>query len=105
MDSDDPIRRQVIPRPERQAFTAMMEDSLAEDRHSPGAGPRPSLPRPGADAGDHAVRQLLPLLHALAASSATPAQNFSRSDYDAQIDYLRRTPQVRDVLLSAVAIR
>jgi lysine 2,3-aminomutase len=29
-----------------------------------------------------------------------PNQTFSRSDFDAQIDYLKRTPQVRDVLLS-----
>src|SRR4029453_5281418 len=42
IDPDDPnapIRRQVIPPArEQQAFTAMMEDSLAEDRHSPVAG-------------------------------------------------------------------
>ncbi|HSS36305.1 MAG TPA: lysine 2,3-aminomutase, partial [Patescibacteria group bacterium] len=38
-DPDDPIRRQVIPLGrEQQAFTAMMEDSLAEDRHSPVPG-------------------------------------------------------------------
>ena len=38
-DPDDPIRRQVIPLGrEHQAFTAMMEDSLAEDRHSPVPG-------------------------------------------------------------------
>ena len=38
-DPNDPIRRQVIPLGrEQQAFTAMMEDSLAEDRHSPVPG-------------------------------------------------------------------
>jgi hypothetical protein len=38
-DPDDAIRRQVIPLGrEQQAFTAMMEDSLAEDRHSPVPG-------------------------------------------------------------------
>ena len=38
-DPTDPIRRQVIPLGrEQQAFTAMMEDSLAEDRHSPVPG-------------------------------------------------------------------
>ena len=38
-DPDYPVRRQVIPRSEEmQAFTAMMEDSLAEDRHSPVPG-------------------------------------------------------------------
>ena len=44
----------------------MMEDSLAEDRHSPVPGPRPSLPGPGPDAGHDPVRELLPLLHAVA---------------------------------------
>src|SRR5512136_2383392 len=35
-DPDDPIRCQIIPRyEEMEAFTAQMEDSLAEDRHSP----------------------------------------------------------------------
>jgi lysine 2,3-aminomutase len=29
-----------------------------------------------------------------------PTQNFNRRDFEAQLDYLRRTPQVRDVLLS-----
>ena len=63
-DPNDPIRRQVIPLGrEQQAFTAMMEDSLAEDRHSPVPGPRPPLPGPGADAGHDPVRELLPLLH------------------------------------------
>ena len=27
-------------------------------------------------------------------------QNFNSKDFEAQLDYLRRTPQVRDVLLS-----
>jgi len=37
--SHDPIRRQVIPTDcEHEAFTSMMEDSLAEDRHSPVPG-------------------------------------------------------------------
>jgi len=35
-DPNDPLRRQVIPTAgEVDAFTGMMEDSLAEDRHSP----------------------------------------------------------------------
>src|SRR3990172_8094752 len=38
-DPDDPIRKQVIPTAlEMAPFTAMMEDSLAEDRHSPVPG-------------------------------------------------------------------
>ncbi len=66
-DPDDPIRRQVIPLGrEQEAFTAMMEDSLAEDRHSPGARARSSLPGPGPDAGHDPVRVVLPVLHAVA---------------------------------------
>ena len=38
-DTDDPIRRQIIPLGrELRSFTGMMEDSLAEDRHSPVPG-------------------------------------------------------------------
>src|SRR3989337_1859296 len=38
-DPDDPIRKQVVPTAsEMVPFTAMMEDSLAEDRHSPVPG-------------------------------------------------------------------
>ena len=29
-----------------------------------------------------------------------PRATFSKKDFDAQIDYLQKTPQVRDVLLS-----
>ncbi len=66
-DPNDPIRRQVMPLgDEQQAFTAMMEDSLREDRALPGPGAGAPLSRSSADAGDHAVRLVLPLLHALA---------------------------------------
>ena len=38
-DPNDPTRLQIIPRAEEmESFTAMMEDSLAEDRHSPVPG-------------------------------------------------------------------
>ena len=38
-DPDDPVRRQVIPTADEIVpFTGMMEDSLAEDRHSPVPG-------------------------------------------------------------------
>ena len=38
-DSEDPIRKQIIPTArEMVPFTAMMADSLAEDRHSPVPG-------------------------------------------------------------------
>jgi lysine 2,3-aminomutase len=99
-DPDDPIRRQVIPLGrEHQAFTAMMEDSLAEDRHSPVPGLVHRYPD-----------RVLMLVTTQCASYCRyctrsrivgdPTQNFNRRDHEAQLDYLRRTPQVRDVLIS-----
>lgn len=99
-DPDDPIRRQVIPLGrELRAFTGMMEDSLAEDRHSPVPGLVHRYPD-----------RVLMLVTTQCASYCRfctrsrivgdPAQNFSRKEHEAQLDYLRRTPQVRDVLIS-----
>src|SRR5260221_11839664 len=99
-DPDDPIRRQVIPLGrEQQAFTAMMEDSLAEDRHSPVPGLVHRYPD-----------RVLMLVTTQCASYCRyctrsrivgdPTQNFNRRDHEAQLEYLRRTPQVRDVLIS-----
>jgi len=99
-DPDDPVRRQVIPRSEEmQAFTAMMEDSLAEDRHSPVPGLVHRYP-------DRAL-MLVTTQCASYCRYCTrsrivgdPGQTFSQTDFDLQIEYLKRTPQVRDVLLS-----
>jgi lysine 2,3-aminomutase len=99
-DPNDPIRRQVIPTGrEAQAFTSMMEDSLAEDRHSPVPGLVHRYPD-----------RVLMLVTTQCASYCRyctrsrivgdPTQNFNRKDHEAQLDYLRRTPQVRDVLIS-----
>jgi len=99
-DPDDPIRRQIIPRAEEmQAFTAMMEDSLSEDRHSPVPGLVHRYPD-----------RVLMLVTTQCASYCRyctrarivgdPAAQFSRAEFEMQIDYLKRTPQVRDVLLS-----
>ena len=98
-DPNDPIRRQVIPLGrEQQAFTAMMEDSLAEDRHSPVPGLVHRYPD-----------RVLMLVTTQCASYCRyctrsrivgdPTQNFNRRDHEAQLEYLRRTPQVRDVLI------
>ncbi len=66
-DPDDPIRKQVIPLSEEmQSFTAMMEDSLAEDRHSPVPGLVHRYPDRVLDAGNNSMRVVLPLLYALA---------------------------------------
>lgn len=99
-DPHDPIRRQIIPTAgEINAFTGMMEDSLAEDRHSPVPGLVHRYPD-----------RVLMLVTTQCASYCRyctrarivgdPNQTFSRSEFDAQIEYLRRTPQVRDVLIS-----
>ena len=66
-DPDDPIRRQVIPLGrEQQAFTAMMEDSLAEDRHSPVPGLVHRYPDRVLMLVTTQCASLLPLLHAVA---------------------------------------
>lgn len=99
-DPNDPIRRQVIPRAEEIVpFTGMMEDSLAEDLHSPVPGLAHRYPD-----------RVLMLLTTQCASYCRyctrsrivgdPNATFSREDFNAQIEYLKRTPQVRDVLLS-----
>jgi len=100
MTPDDPIRRQIIPTAgEIDAFMGMMEDSLAEDRHSPVPGLVHRYPD-----------RVLMLVTTQCASYCRyctrarivgdPNQTFSRGEWDAQIDYLKKTPQVRDVLLS-----
>ncbi|NDJ35714.1 MAG: lysine 2,3-aminomutase [Chloroflexi bacterium] len=103
IDPDDPtcpIRRQVLPLGrELRAFDGMMDDSLAEDAHSPVPGLVHRYPD-----------RVLMLLTTQCASYCRyctrsrivgdPRVTFSRVDFDAQIAYLQRTPQVRDVLLS-----
>ena len=99
-DPDDPVRRQVIPRAEEIVpFTGMMEDSLAEDRHSPVPGLVHRYPD-----------RVLMLVTTQCASYCRyctrsrivgdPSATFSRAEFDMQIEYLKNTPQVRDVLLS-----
>ncbi len=99
-DINDPIRKQVIPTAgEILPFTGMMEDSLAEDRHSPVPGLVHRYPD-----------RVLMLVTTQCASYCRyctrsrivgdPSATFSRSEFELQLDYLRKTPQVRDVLLS-----
>jgi lysine 2,3-aminomutase len=76
-----------------------MEDSLAEDRHSPVPGLVHRYPD-----------RVLMLVTTQCASYCRyctrsrivgdPGATFSRADFELQLDYLRHTPQVRDVLLS-----
>lgn len=99
-DPNDPIRKQIIPTSKEMVpFTAMMEDSLAEDRHSPVPGLVHRYPD-----------RVLMLVTTQCASYCRyctrsrivgdPAQTFSSTEFEMQLEYLRRTPQVRDVLLS-----
>ncbi|MCS7220583.1 MAG: lysine 2,3-aminomutase [Anaerolineae bacterium] len=103
IDPDDPncpIRRQVIPTiHELEGFSAAMEDSLNEEGHSPVPGLVHRYPD-----------RVLMLVTTQCASYCRyctrsrivgdPAAQFSRSDYEAQLAYIARTPQIRDVLLS-----
>ncbi len=100
LDPRCPVRRQVIPLGrELRAFTSMMEDSLAEDAHSPVPGLVHRYPD-----------RVLMLVTTQCASYCRyctrsrivgdASATFSREEHQAQIDYIARTPQVRDVLLS-----
>ena len=99
-DPDDPIRKQVVPTDEEMVpFTAMMEDSLAEDRHSPVPGLVHRYPD-----------RVLMLVTTQCASYCRyctrsrmvgdPSATFSRAEFEMQLEYIKNTPQVRDVLLS-----
>ncbi|MBN1122182.1 MAG: lysine 2,3-aminomutase [Anaerolineae bacterium] len=103
LEADDPrgpVRLQVIPKgSEMVAFDSMMADSLSEDAHSPVPGLVHRYPD-----------RVLMLVTTQCASYCRyctrsrvvgdPSANYSRSDHEAQIEYIRNTPQVRDVLLS-----
>lgn len=103
IDPDDPncpVRKQVIPTSsELVPFQSMMEDSLAEDKHSPVPGLVHRYPD-----------RVLMLVTTQCASYCRyctrsrivgdPTQTFSRKEFDAQIEYIEKTPQIRDVLLS-----
>jgi len=99
-DPDDPIRKQVIPTDKEMVpFTAMMEDSLAEDKHSPVPGLVHRYP--------DRVLMLVTTQCATYCRYCTrsrivgdPGATFSQAEFEMQIEYLKHTPQVRDVLLS-----
>lgn len=99
-DPSCPVRNQVIPTAkELVPFRSMMEDSLAEDKHSPVPGLVHRYPD-----------RVLMLVTTQCASYCRyctrsrivgdPTQTFSRKEFDAQIEYIEQTPQIRDVLLS-----
>ena len=99
-DPHDPIRKQVIPQEgEIVPFTGMMDDSLAEDRDSPVPGLVHRYPD-----------RVLMLTTTQCASYCRyctrsrivgdPTETFSKAEFEKQLDYIRKTPQIRDVLLS-----
>jgi len=99
-DPNDPIRQQIIPTDkEIIPFTGMMEDSLAEDAHSPVPGLVHRYP--------DRVLMLITTQCASYCRYCTRSRivgnsnaNFSKEELDAQIKYIQNTPQVRDVLIS-----
>jgi len=103
IDPDDPncpVRKQVLPTAKEMVpFRSMMEDSLAEDKHSPVPGLVHRYP--------DRVLMLVTTQCATYCRYCTrsrivgdPSQTFSRNDFEAQIAYIEKTPQIRDVLLS-----
>ncbi|MEW6716979.1 MAG: lysine 2,3-aminomutase [Chloroflexota bacterium] len=99
-DPDDPIRKQVIPTDnEMVLFSGMMRDSLSEDAHSPVPGLVHRYPD-----------RVLMLITNQCASYCRyctrsrlvgdPSVQFSRANFESQLNYLQQTPQIRDVLLS-----
>jgi lysine 2,3-aminomutase len=103
MERDDPhcpIRRQIIPTAaELQKADYLMEDSLGEERHSPVPGLVHRYPD-----------RVLMLVTTQCASYCRyctrsrivgdPHENFNRKQMEAQLEYIARTPQIRDVLMS-----
>jgi lysine 2,3-aminomutase len=97
---NDPVRRQIIPTEQEMVpFTAMMEDSLAEDAHSPVPGLVHRYP--------DRVLMLVTTQCATYCRYCTrarivgdPTQTLRPDEYDLQIEYIKNTPQIRDVLLS-----
>jgi lysine 2,3-aminomutase len=97
---DDPLRRQVIPTlAELVPSCDEPEDYLAEEAHSPVRGLVHRYP--------DRVLMLVTTQCTSYCRFCTRSRivgdrsaQFSRADWEAQIDYVRQTPQVRDVLIS-----
>ena len=95
-----PIRRQVVPLGrERQHFDGMMADSLGEDQDSPVPGLVHRYP--------DRVLMLVTTHCASYCRYCTRSRmvgdfnkTMGKTVFEGQLDYLRRSPQVRDVLLS-----
>jgi lysine 2,3-aminomutase len=99
-DPGDPLRKQVIPTlAETVAHADLSQDSLAEEAQSPVHGLVHRYPD-----------RVLMLVTTQCASYCRfctrsrivgdPSVQFSRTDFERQIDYIKKTPRVRDVLVS-----
>lgn len=99
-DANCPIRRQIMPTAEELTpFVAAMEDSLNEEAHSPVSGLVHRYP--------DRVLMLVTTQCASYCRYCTRSRivgdasvQFSRRDYDRQIEYIAAHPEIRDVLLS-----
>lgn len=103
MDPDDPqcpIRRQVVPTAQELVpFEAEMADSLGEDAHSPVPGIVHRYP--------DRVLMLVTTQCASYCRFCTRSRivgdahvSFNKATYAQQLDYIARTPEIRDVLIS-----
>jgi lysine 2,3-aminomutase len=99
-DLNDPLRKQVIPTAaETAVHDALSQDALAEEAHSPARGLVHRYPD-----------RVLMLVTTQCVSYCRfctrsrivgdSSAQFSRADFECQIDYIRKTPQIRDVLVS-----
>lgn len=97
---DDPLRKQVVPTiAETATYVGVSPDSLAEEAHSPVRGLVHRYPD-----------RVLMLVTTQCASYCrfctrsrivgNNSEQFSQTDFERQVDYIARTPQVRDVLIS-----
>jgi lysine 2,3-aminomutase len=99
-DPNCPIRRQVVPTAREMAYSAdEMDDSLNEEAQSPVRGLVHRYP--------DRVLMLVTTQCASYCRYCTRSrmvgeshQQFTTADYEAQLDYIARTPSVRDVLVS-----
>jgi lysine 2,3-aminomutase len=99
-DVNCPIRRQVIPREEETHTAAWeMSDPCGEDSHSPVSGLVHRYPdRVLFLVTDRCASYCRYCTRARLVSNAT-GYDF-HAEFDKQLDYIRKTPQIRDVLLS-----
>ncbi len=99
-DPNDPIRKQIIPSAlELVHFDGVMKDSLGEEEMSPVPGLVHRYP--------DRVLMLVTTQCATYCRYCTRSRivgqagaNFSRANHEEMLDYIRRTPAIRDVLIS-----